>query len=223
MMKKLFLLVLTLMLALSMSAVSFAENADDVNSVKEEDLLTAEQLAEAISAADAEEAYISWAKTCAAVIINFENAAYDCATGIYGYATGEGYTDQSENVQVLRKMIQAEDLWELNISIPRNNTKKAPYVKLNNAVIGYKNMVTYNETLQALLAVKPEVPAKYAQTASWITTAATKLQECIAAVDSWVKTGGSTMDLWGKMEGRYWDKSILSLHGIYYIDSRLGN
>jgi len=208
------LLVLTMLPLMGM-----AENTDDPDAVREEDLLTAEQLAESISNADEDAAYLAWAKACTAVIIGYSNSAYDSAVGIYNYTRRS-----SKYADVVKAMLVEDDMWTLTISIPRNDSETTSYTSLNNAVIGYKNMLTYRDTLAALIAMKPAVPEKYAKTAEWIITAESKLNGCIATVDKWINaTDMKALDFWVEMETQYWDDSVLSLKGIYYIDSRLSD
>lgn len=222
-MKKIVAFLLTLLM-LTASCVVFAEDVDE-NEVNEQDIVTADELTAAMSAEDEDAAFISWAKACTAIIVAMRDAGYNCAVGTYNYATAEGYDDKTANVEVLKAMMQAEDMWQVTVSIPRNSKDEGTFTNLNNAVIGYKNLQGYDSTLTALVALKPTVPEKYSKVASLIETAASQLHDCCAAVDMWISSSSSssTMSLWGKMESLYWHDSVNTLAGLYYMDSCMGN
>lgn len=221
-MKKIIAFLLALFV-LTASCVVFAEDVDE-NEVNKQDIVTADELTATMSTEDEDAAFISWAKACTAIIVAMRGAGYDCAVGTYNYATAGGYSDKAENVKVLKAMMQAEDMWQVTASVPRNSKDTGTFTNLNNAVIGYKNLQGYDPTLAALVALKPTVPEKYSKVASLIETASSMLHGCYAAAEGWIGSSSkSTMDLWGNMEPLYWHDSVNTLAGLYYMDSRMGN
>ena len=224
-MKKVISFILVLSLILSAACISFAEGADD-EEVNEQDILSAEELTAAMSSKDENEAFLQWAKACTAVILVMKDSAYNCATGTYEYAVGnssKNYTEYPKNIDVIKAMMKADDMWQVTVPIPRNGSSSGKYTDLNNSVIGYKNLVSYDALLTVSLAQKPSVPSQYEYIAGQIDTAASKIHSCVEAVNKWLEGSGSAMDLWGDMESLYWHTSILNLSGIYYIDSRLND
>jgi hypothetical protein len=218
-MKKLLSLVLALLM---LTSVSLAIHAEDLEGVNKDNIPNADKLAEELLTKDSEEAFRSWARACTTVIILMKDAAYNCATGIYGYATGEGYSDDEKYVATIKAMMIGEDMWSVTVPVEKNS-KENTFTDLNNAVVGYRNLLSYQPLLLKLVALMPEVPTKYSKVSAMIETAQNKLSACADAFTKWAngETSQDTMDLWGVAEPLYWDTSINTLVGIFYMDSQL--
>lgn len=205
-MKRFLTILLSLMLILTSLSAAIAED------IEEDSIVTADQLAAEMSSMDADTAFVSYAKACAVVVSLMSNQAYNVATGAYNYGKPE----------LVKALMLSDDVWAVNQVFYRNS-KDHTLTDLNNAVIGYKNLLQYKAILDALIAEKPEVPEKYKHVDTLITTSQSKLNECLDTFTKWADgTDDSTaMKMWGKVEPLYWDDSISTLIGLNYLDGRL--